>query len=86
MSRTWQEGVRVEYLGGSRVRFTCPDGHVTTETLTVGPRGFKRPMYPPMAHKLANYWAQRVTYKCKKCQDPHERGKQWTRMKKKGNV
>jgi hypothetical protein len=65
--KIWQEGVTVEYLGGSRIKFTCPAGHVTSETLTTGPHGFKRPMDPGMVAKLARYWSDRVTYRCKKC-------------------
>jgi len=63
----WQENVGVEYLGESKIKFTCPLGHVTSENILVGPRGHKTPMNPVMVKKLAYYWKDRVSYRCKKC-------------------
>jgi len=62
-----RSGVKVEYLGESRIKFICPEGHVTREILKTGPRGFQKPMNPEMVKKLALYWADRVTYRCRKC-------------------
>lgn len=68
MAKIWHEGTKVEHLGGSKIRWTCPRGHVTIETLTVGPKGFKRPMHSGMVAKMCRYWSNRVTYKCRKCE------------------
>jgi hypothetical protein len=67
MPKIWREGMKVEYLGDSKIRWTCPSGHVTTEIFKVGPKGFKRPCYPGMVKKMVKYWQDRVTYKCRKC-------------------
>lgn len=65
--KTWREGTKVEYLGDSKIRWTCPEGHVMTETLMVGPKGHKRPVYASMVEKMVRYWQDRVTYTCRKC-------------------
>lgn len=67
MPKTWREGMKVEYLGNSKIRWTCPEGHVTTETFKVGPKGFRRPAHEGMVQKMVRYWQDRVTYTCRKC-------------------
>ena len=60
-----KEGVKVEYLGGSRIAFTCPVGHRTVETIRN--KVTKKPFSPATVEMMARYWGDRISYKCKKC-------------------
>lgn len=64
-----ERGVRckAEHLGGTKVAFTCPQGHQVIEDLGRKSLGVKR-LSETAVKLLARSWATGgVTYVCKKC-------------------
>lgn len=56
-----------EYLGGTKVRYTCPQGHKWTEDM--GRKSLPRPkrLDESGVRWLARYWANGVTVPCRRC-------------------
>ncbi|HSK08051.1 MAG TPA: hypothetical protein VK911_00625 [Vicinamibacterales bacterium] len=73
--RTHRSGVTAHYLGGARIRFTCPEGHDTVRDYSKGPAGHR--LSEAGAHRLATAWDDRIRapFICRKCptQPPAER-------------
>ncbi len=77
-----RSGVTALYLGGARVRFTCPAGHDTVRDYSQGPPD--RRLSEAGAHRLATMWDDRIVapFLCRKC--PTEKRRR--RAPKQGNV
>tara|TARA_R110002110_G_C12933002_1_gene668563 strand:- start:242 stop:460 length:219 start_codon:yes stop_codon:yes gene_type:complete len=56
-----------EYLGGTKFRFTCKAGHSHTKDMGKGSR-IKR-MSETACKMYAKYWADEVSFTCKKCEN-----------------
>ena len=64
------KGVRCtsEYLGGTKFRFTCPEGHAHTQDLGKGPKS--RALSEGACRVMARWWGDGgVTVNCKECDD-----------------
>lgn len=68
--RVWHAGVKVERVGPTKVRFTCPRGHSTVVDYGKGPVAKRIP--PAGLDLLLRSWAERVTHTCRKCDSQHE--------------
>jgi hypothetical protein len=62
---------KAEIVEGSRVRYTCPQGHVQTEDMNRKSLPISKRVSPAGVRLLARYWGNPkhagVTYVCKKC-------------------
>ena len=69
--KVYRSGVTALYLGGARVRFTCPEGHDTVRDYSQGPMEHR--LSEAGAHRLATAWHDRIVapFACRKC--PTER-------------
>jgi len=59
---------KAEYLGGTKFRFVCPEGH--SHVKDVGAKSIpahKRLNEYACKNIFASYWAQRVNFDCPKC-------------------
>jgi hypothetical protein len=63
--KIWHEGTTVEYLGGCKVKFTCPNNHSTVKDYSKGP--VSKRMGVRGVKMLVRCWQDRVTHVCKKC-------------------
>ena len=56
-----------EYLGGTKFRFTCREGH--THVKDMGDRRLQKHkrMTETACKMFADYWANRVSFPCRKC-------------------
>ncbi len=66
----YREGVQVDYLGGTRVKFTCPKGHEEIKDFSKGP--VSKRISETAVKMFIPYWKDRISITCKKCQK--ERG------------
>lgn len=66
--KTYTTGVAAVHLGGSRIRFTCPEGHETVKDYSQGPA--EERLTELAALRLAMMWDDRirVPFTCRKCQ------------------
>jgi len=72
--KIWHEGVRVEYLHGTKVRFMCPNGHKSVTDFSKGK--LSRRMGEAGVKLFIKYWQERITITCKKC-NQEGGGKSW---------
>ncbi len=72
--KRYQTGVTATYLGGSRIRFTCPHGHETVRDYSQGPADQR--LSASQAQRLAFMWDDRIRipFTCRKCPSPRSRG------------
>jgi hypothetical protein len=63
--KTYREGIRVEYLGGTQVKFIFPCGHSSIIDYSTGP--VSRRISETAVKMLIPYWNDRVSATCKKC-------------------
>jgi hypothetical protein len=54
-----------EYLGGTRFKFTCPQGHATIQDFSRGPK--PKRLSETACVMMAKWWKDGVTVKCRKC-------------------
>ena len=65
--KQWSEGTEVEYLGGTKIRFTCPRGHRKTHDYSKGPVAKRMGEFG--CEFMAKSWQRnRVVYRCLKCE------------------
>jgi hypothetical protein len=65
IGRRWMSGVKVERVGPTCVRFTCPHGHRSTHDYARGPIAKRMPA--EAMSFMVRYWADRVTHVCRQC-------------------
>lgn len=65
--KTYTDGVSAVHLGGSRIRFTCPEGHETVRDFSQGAPGER--LTEAGAERLALMWNDRIRipFTCRKC-------------------
>lgn len=74
--KTYRAGVNALYLGGARIRFTCPGGHHTVRDYGKGPKHHR--LTEAAAHRLAMMWDDRIRapFVCRKCpSEPRRRAR-----------
>lgn len=57
---------RGEYLGGTRYRFHCPQGH--THVKDMGKGKITKRLSVQACQMFARYWAQRINFVCPQCE------------------
>ncbi len=71
--KTYTAGVTAVHLGGSRIRFTCPQGHETVRDFSRGHPSER--MTEAAALRFAMMWAERIVipFTCRKCRRAKKR-------------
>lgn len=71
--KTYTTGVSAVHLGGSRIRFTCPQGHETVKDYSQGPKPQR--LSEAAALRLVLMWDDRIRipFTCRKCEPARRR-------------
>jgi hypothetical protein len=61
----YTQGVTVERVGATVVKFTCPRGHTSTKDFSKGKLSAR--LGVGGVNKMMAWWNDRITYDCKRC-------------------
>jgi hypothetical protein len=65
MPKSYKEGIKVEHLGGTRVKFIFPCGHADIKDFSKGK--LSQRMGEAGVRLMIPYWNDRITATCRKC-------------------